>query len=313
MKHLKVPKERASEVIRKVREKGLQARNYGVFNDGTYVYVPLEGEGSIWDSEVVDIEGRPEKRGETPVRVSGSFDAIGTIAVIKARDMEKASAMADSILKGGSGIRSVYMDTGISGEYRLRNLILVAGEENRTSLYRENGVTLKVDLEKVYFSPRLATERMILSKHVAEDEKILDMFCGVGPFSIVIARKQKCNIVALDKNPFAIELLRENIAMNRLAGTVIPVCGDASEYVKSISGMDRVIMNLPENSGSFLSLASGAVRRGGLINYYENLDVTSLEQRMEEIVGMGLEIVSKREVHTLSRTESMYSLELKKT
>ncbi len=301
--------ENAETALREARKRRITMEGYSVFNDGNYVYIPV-GDSDVADFPVVDVEGRRNRRPETPQRTSGSFDVIGEIAIIKARDLDKAHRIASAIMARKGSIKSVYMDTGISGEYRLRNLVLVSGPEMRSTIHRENGVVLKVDLEKVYFSPRLATERLLLSGRVKDGERILDMFCGVGPFAITIARKRSAEIMAVDKNPSAIELLEENIRMNRLKGHITAAACDALSYAGKLSGMDRIIMNLPESSGEFLGAAIGAARKGGVINYYENLEVGNLGKRMREIMDLGLEIKAKREVHSLSRSERMYSLEL---
>ncbi|MCL4328573.1 MAG: class I SAM-dependent methyltransferase family protein [Candidatus Thermoplasmatota archaeon] len=312
VRHLKVPKSSANSVMASARRHGQRLMDFSVFSEGDFVYIPVKDDAQIEGIESVRTKGKQRESLARPQKVSGSFDAIGSIAIIKTKDRDSALRLAKSILEDNRGIRSVYMDTGISGEYRLRNLLLVSGEENRRAIHRENGVEMIVDLETVYFSPRLATERLLLSKKVKDGEKILDMFCGVGPFSLTIAKYHSCEVSAIDKNPTAIQLLNENIKHNRLIGTIHPILGDAAAVVPGMKGFDRILMNLPESSGDYLQLASSALKEGGLINYYENMKVENLEERMESMREEGFDLVSKRQVHSLSKTEFMFSLELKK-
>lgn len=125
-------------------------------------------------------------------------------------------------------------------------------------------------MEKTFFSPRLATERLRIADLVKDGETIINMFGGVGMFSIVAAKKKKCHVYNIDINPFAAKLCEENIRINKLKGTVESIEGDASDVIEKrlAEKGDRVLMLLPERSDEFLQSATRALKQKGILHYY---------------------------------------------
>ncbi len=99
------------------------------------------------------------------------------------------------------------------------------------------------------------------------------MFVGIGMFSIIAAKKKKCAVYNIDINPDAAKLCEKNIKLNKLAGTVISLQGDAAEIVKAKleNKGDRVLMLLPERSDEFLITAINASKNEGVIHYYSHI------------------------------------------
>ena len=308
MLHVRVEKRKGQETIDKLKNSGLINREYKIINDNEYIYIPVK-ENTL-DFDTVNMDGVPSAKIE-PEKVSFSYDIIGSIAIIKGKSLEEAKYLSD-FLKTRKNIKTVYLDKGISGEFRTRQLVLIYGVPVYSTLYQENGIRLRVDISKAYFSPRLASERLRIAKEVSDGETIVDMFAGTGPFSLLIGKNRECRIMAMDKNPDAIALLKENLKLNRLKGSIIPIVGDSGQLIQSYQNVDRVIMNLPHDAWEFIGMAYKSLKTGGLINYYEISDLTTLESRMESFRDMGLEIVYKRIVHGFSKYQNMYSIEMKK-
>lgn len=204
-----------------------------------------------------------------------SFDVIGDIAVIKIPPelSEREQIIADTILAKMKNVRTVLkQDSPVRGEFRTREVSYVSGEKKFTAIYKENQCLFKVDVSKVYFSPRLSTERKRIASLVKEGERILNMFAGIGSFSIVIAKRVECLIESVDNNPVAYELAIESLKLNkRMKGTVKPILSDALEYTKRHKGsFDRVLMPLPERSWEFLPAAIASLDERGsrMIHYY---------------------------------------------
>ena len=108
------------------------------------------------------------------------------------------------------------------------------------------------------------------------------MFCGIGPFPIVIARNKDVDITAVDINEAAIKYLDENIKLNKLKGNIESYCGDVREVSKGFkSKFNRIIMNLPGLAYSFLDVAIDLIEDDGIINYYEFSD--SYEQGIKRL------------------------------
>lgn len=311
--HLKISKKDAQGILGILRKGTWIDNGSQIQRDPDYVYVPLAradfGDALRgWDWKVVSMVPVQSKAKHLPKLAGGAFDLIGRIAITKIRDEERANSLADSLMETHPNITSVYLDRGITGPYRLRDLELLRGEKNTETEYKENGLIFRLDVSKVYFSPRLATERMFVSKEAREGEHVIDMFAGIGAFSMNIAKVAKASVVAIDSNPDAIRYMRESMALNRLVGTIEPVCGDSSDVVGTLQEADRIIMNLPHDSHRYLETATAKLKKSGILHYYEILDIAGIEERMEEFRNLGLHILKKREVHGYSSTLTMYSL-----
>ncbi|SMD30964.1 class I SAM-dependent methyltransferase [Picrophilus oshimae] len=305
MIHAKVIKKNANSAINHLKDMNIIDKNYRVFSDDCYVYIPLKMRIDSYDC--VDLNGLPARKHDD---FSASYDVIGSIAIIKRKDIDDAIKIADKLIKR-KNIDAVYLDDGISGNFRQHRLRFLAGNELYETIYRENNIKLKVNIKYDYFSPRLATERLRVSNMVSENEFIIDMFAGVGPFSILIASRHNVNIIAIDINCHAISMLNENIKMNKLTGRITGICGDSSRIIENYNNADRIIMNLPHDSFNFIDIAYRHLRKGGTINYYEILDYESLYNRMEFFKNY-FEISSKRIVHGYSKSMNMYAIDLKK-
>ena len=203
----------------------------------------------------------------------GAFDQIGSKIILRIPDslLPKRKLIGEVLLEKVKTAKSIfYQSSPVEGDYRIRQLELLAGEDNTETEYKEHGCRFRVDVEKTFFSPRLATERLRIADLVNDGETIINMFGGVGMFSIVAAKKKKCHVYNIDINPHAAKLCFENIALNKLRGTVESIEGDASDVIeKKLTDVgDRVLMLLPERSDEFLHTAIKTLKQKGILHYY---------------------------------------------
>ncbi|MDE1727091.1 MAG: class I SAM-dependent methyltransferase family protein [Thaumarchaeota archaeon] len=203
----------------------------------------------------------------------GAFDQIGNIIILRIPDslLSKRKTIGEVLLEKVKTAKSIfYQSSPVEGDYRIRQLELLAGEDSTETEYKEHGCRFRVDVEKTFFSPRLATERLRIADLVNDGDVIVNMFGGVGMFSIVAAKKKKCHVYNVDINPYAAKLCSENIALNKLKGTIDSIEGDAADIIeKELSGKgDRVLMLLPERSDEFLDSAIKALKQKGTLHYY---------------------------------------------
>jgi len=210
------------------------------------------------------------------VSLPHAIDFIGDIAVVEIPPELKVHkhVIGEAVLKTHKRVKTVLSKWGaVSGVYRLRPFEVIGGEARTQTVHREYGCVFHVDLEKAYFSPRLSYEHARIASLVREGETIVDMFAGVGPFSVLIAKNHEdVNVYAIDMNPEAYELLKKNLIVNRVIDKVTPVLGDARHIInESLGGVaDRVIMNLPEKAIEYVDVACKALRlEGGMIHYYQ--------------------------------------------
>lgn len=205
--------------------------------------------------------------------VFGAFDQIGNIIILRIPDslLSKRKIIGKVLLEKVKTAKSVfYQSSPVEGDYRIRRLELLAGDDNTVTEYKEHGCRFKVDVEKTFFSPRLSTERLRIANLIQDGETVINMFGGIGMFSIVAAKKKRCHVYNIDINPYAAKLCSENILLNKLKGTVESIEGNTTEIIeKKLSGIgDRILMLLPERSDEFLDSAIRASKEKGVLHYY---------------------------------------------
>lgn len=205
-----------------------------------------------------------------------AFDQIGEIIIVRIPDslLSKKKIIGEALLNDVKIVRSVfYQASAVSGDFRTRDLEILAGEDNTETEYKEFGCRFTVDVENAFFSPRLSTERGRIADLVQDGEIVTNMFAGIGMFSVMAAKKKKCTVFSIDINPVASKLCEVNIGLNKLAGDIISINGDAAEIIKEqlINKSDRTLMLLPERSDEFLESAINATKDGGIIHYYSHI------------------------------------------
>ena len=207
--------------------------------------------------------------------VPRAIDFVGNIAIVEVPPELSAykKELGEALLKAHKQTSTVLAKSGaVEGVYRTRDFEVIAGAEKTSTVYREYGCVYHVDVAKAYFSPRLSSEHNRVASQVKDGETVVDLFAGVGPFAIPIAKKhENVRVYAVDVNPEAVALLKRNVAVNRAERQVVPILGDARQVVREkLSGKaDHVIMNLPETASEFVDVACEALKpKGGIIHYY---------------------------------------------
>jgi tRNA (guanine37-N1)-methyltransferase len=236
---------------------------------------------------------------------------IGHIAIIELRDelVPFGELIGAGVLAICPNASTVMAKVGaVSSDYRTRELRLLAGEDNSVTCYKEHGCTYELDVRTVFFSTRLSHERLRIASQVKPGEIVVDMFAGVGPYSILVARKQPlCTIYAVDANPAAFKFLVSNVLANRVLHSVRPMMGDIREVASSrLSGVaDRLIMNLPGEALSFVDVACSSLsERGGIIHFYsfesaENPHRAASDKLKRQIEASGRKLESISMVRTV--------------
>ena len=282
--HLRVERKRGEEVRKKLMAAGVLDRARKVIRDGDYLLLPVKEEIDLPGTEIVRVAGKGSKMralslsdslkdvlsAEELAMMPRSFDIIGDIAVLEIPEelMSKGKSIGESLLSTFKNIKVVARKkTSVGTEYRTREVEVLAGEPRTETTHKEYGCLYRLDVSNAYFSPRLGTERMRVASQVKEDERVLVMFAGVGPYAILIAKKRKpSEVVAIELNPSAVEYMKENVKLNK--AKVVPVLGDVKTETPKLGRFDRIIMPLPKDAGDFLDVALPTLNKGGVIHYY---------------------------------------------
>ncbi|MDO9518451.1 MAG: class I SAM-dependent methyltransferase family protein [Methanosarcinaceae archaeon] len=312
---MKVPKVQGEPNRRVLIEMELLDSSKKIASNGVDLFLPLVREpndvekDNFGDVEFLEYQFEEHEKAPTLEDLLGfmpHYEVIGDIALIEADDTD-ADRIGEALLKFHPHVNTVLGATSpVVGEFRVREFMLIAGEDKTETIHKEYGCRYAVDLAKAYFTPRLSTERERILSWIKPDDVVVDMFAGVGPYSILIAKKANPKrVVAIDKNPAAVEFLRRNVVLNSVDNVKV-IEGDANVESQRFAGIaDHVIMNLPHNAFDFLDSAVKLTKPGSIIHYYgmtheDDLFDGSigLIEAAAERVGREIEVVERRTVRS---------------
>ena len=312
---LKIPTQFGNEVVSFLREQNLLHPKLKILKEGQYLLIPLINQpldvthlenhykallistadlttDTLFQEKrtpmnLLEVLSKKVPPGILPL-IPRSFDVLGSIAIVELNREEQnklnpyKELIGQSILQTHPNIKSVFEKAGdISGTFRTRNLHLLAGEATTQTLYKENDCQFHVDVEKTFFTPRLVFERNRIAHYNHSDFNskgfLWDMFCGVGPFFIQIAKvTPSVQILATDINPHAIKLAQKNMYINKISSTITCIQADIRDFhLESPSErfhnrISRIIMNLPEQSLDFLQYLPRFLHpEGALLHIYQ--------------------------------------------
>lgn len=256
--------------------------------------------------------------------VNRSFEVVGDIAITEISDdlVKYEKYIGEAILKINSHIKVVLKKVGIhEGEFRTQGMQYIAGENRKETVYLENGVQLKLNPEEVYFSSKLGTERMELSKNVKENTNVLVMFSGCGPYTFNILRRQPdiSKIDSIEINPVGHELALENLELNKNLlkkskefKKIVEELKEKGEYInekeivsklnkekirffqgdvrevveKELQGelYDEIFMPLPKDAELFLDVAFKVANKNCIVHMYDFLHENEFPNLSEDAV-----------------------------
>jgi len=255
-----------------------------------------------------------------------AYDVLGSVAVVRfPSDFRKSDRKkwAERLLRKNKSIKTILEKKGkIKGRLRKISTSYVAGERTKEVLYRENDCVFRFNLDKTYFSPRLSNERKEIAGKIKKGEKVLVMFAGVAPFSIVLARKSKAGLVFSNEiNREANKYAEMNIELNKVKNKVFLLPGDIKKVAEKISKsttipttfhqagivnnkiitsniinlkkssndkkipqkFDVIVMPRPQLKETFLKQAFELSKKGTRIYYYDFCKITEKDLIVEKI------------------------------
>ena len=284
---VKAKKQDAEKVKQDLIARKVLAKGYRPDTDKDYIYFPIKENIDIYKTE--DREVQPTNKIKIDL---SSYDQVGDIVIVH----EEVSKESAEKLLQHKNVKVVLRKKGIhQGEFRTQDLEFLAGEKRKETIYKENGITMKVNVENSYFSPRLSTERKRIAELVKDNEKVLVLFSGIAPYPLVIAKLANPQlIVAVEKNPkahkYALENCKKykNIELHNL---------DAKDFTHK-ERFDRIIMPLPMKASDYLTLAASLLKKGGIIHMYdftkeEDIPESSTKKVKEKLVNAKILNITK--------------------
>jgi tRNA (guanine37-N1)-methyltransferase len=218
-----------------------------------------------------------------------SFDVVGDIMIFAEFPKQlskKEKKIGNAILENYHNIKTILKKTKkYSGKYRTPTLKIVAGERRKETVCKENNVLIKLNVEKVYFSPRMATERKRVADLVKPNESVLVMFSGSGVYPLVIAKNSKCKeAYGVEINPAGHKYALENVKKNKLENKVFMYKGDAMKIVPKLKKkFDRILMPLPKDAERYLEVALKHAKKGAIVHFYDFLQEDESYKAVDKI------------------------------
>ncbi|MEM4230588.1 MAG: methyltransferase domain-containing protein [Candidatus Pacearchaeota archaeon] len=220
-----------------------------------------------------------------------SFDIIGSIAIVKFPDgtnQKEKKDTAKKILKDIKHVKTVVEKTErIKGRLRTMKTKFLAGVKTKETIHKENKCFFKINIDKCYFSSRQANERLEIAHEVKQNDKVLVMFSGVAPYSIVIAKIAKPKkVTSIELGRECCKFAKENVKLNKLDNVEI-VQGDVKRIIPKLARkkikFDKIVMPRPQLKDSFLHEAFLVSKKGTIIYYYDySQDVLELIEKIEK-------------------------------
>jgi len=208
------------------------------------------------------------------------FQSLGHIMILKLNQklLDKKILIAETSLVMFPKMKSVYINLGkVSGTFREpENIQFLLGEDNPIVTHREHGIIYRFDFTKIMFSQGNLNERKYLATLVKENEVVVDMFAGIGYFSLPIGKHSAPKrIYSVELNPLSYDFLVQNIKLNHLEELITPILGDCKEEVVKLSKSgvkaDRVIMGIFPAPKESIKDALTLVKETGTIFHYEGI------------------------------------------
>ncbi|MBU0469993.1 MAG: class I SAM-dependent methyltransferase family protein [Nanoarchaeota archaeon] len=293
----------AQKVKNFILKKDLLNHDYLPVKELEHIFFPLTKKTKIPNAEVVDTKFNfPQKERPQTIDfllkdkltkteldlIPRSQEIVGNIMILEVPPelKNKEKLIAEAYLKINRNITTVVKKQEMhKGVYRTRKVKILAGKNNKETVHHENGVEIKLHLEKTYFSARSGNERLRISRLVKPNEEILVMFSGAAPYPLVIAKNSPAKIVyGIELNPLAHQFALENVTLNKLEKKVIILLGDVRKIAPTIKKkFNRVVMPLPKTGEEFLDVSLEKAKKGAFIHLYAFLDEKEIDDYAKKV------------------------------
>ena len=281
---LRVERRKADETLRTLLALGLLDRGKGIQRGKVWIDFPITGRpppemGEVIEGEMERLEEQipPYERAVTSADIPpelkrflpDKWERLGKVLVLKlpTRLQEHRTEIARAYA-GALEVETVLQDlSGSKGVLREPTTELLLGTRTET-VHIENYVRYSFDAARIMFSSGNMAERIRMGKTVRTGETVVDMFAGIGYFTLQMAVHGKPKAVfACELNPVSYQYLVKNIRLNKVGRVVTPLEGDCGSVAPE-GVADRVVMG-HFDSVEFLPKALKVLKpEGGILHVH---------------------------------------------
>jgi len=331
----RLPSEEAGPIIRKLMSLEYVDLHAKIGKDSDYRYIPIlpehlddvrqmgletvEGDAHTLDrrspqEKIHDIlSSYDELSGIVPEK----WEYVGDIVIVRMDPRcEQYKELIGRTYAEVLGAKTVCADVrGVSGEFRQPSMEIIYGTETE-SVRLENGIRYGFDVTKVMFASGNTDERMRMRKLDCTGETVVDMFAGIGYFTLPLAKYSGARrVFACEKNPESYRFLCRNIIDNELEDKVIPILSDNRNLAGKVFA-DRILMGYVQTTSEFVPKALTMIRPDGIIHYHDTFYVSEYEDRIRSIFDDacgpdGYEIERIHEVKSYAPSVSHYVADIR--
>jgi len=246
-------------------------------------------------------------------KLPSGFQRIGDIIILNLVDdlVKYEKEIGEAVLDLNPNVCSVCRKTGIiTGKFREPQISVIAGSDDTVTTHIESGCKYRFDIRKVMFAKGNVVERTRIAKQVKDGEVIVDMFAGLGYFSVpigVLSKPEK--VYSIELNPVSYGFLCENLKINHIHN-IEAINGDCREEVDKLVSegvkADRVLMGYLPPPKEFLDWVFKIIKKGGVLHYEDIVRVEKEEEDFERVkkdivevaekFGFGVELLLARKV-----------------
>ena len=239
------------------------------------------------------------------IKIMKGYEQLGDIIILSIpKEYQELKDFIGKCFYDSFECQAVLEKGSVSGEFRVPRYNKIIGD-GFVTIHKENGILYKIDLSKVMFSSGNIAERIRMGHVSSPNEIVIDMFSGIGYFTLPLAKYGESRIWALEKNPDSFNLLVENIHLNKLLERVTPKNTDCLDFSPDFKA-DRIIMGYFSDDEKFLLKALDMINDGGVIHYHNTIPEKtepSFKKNIESILsqkGKNLEPLYYRKIKKYS-------------
>ncbi|MFL2979868.1 MAG: methyltransferase [Candidatus Thalassarchaeaceae archaeon] len=211
-----------------------------------------------------------------PSEIPRKWERFSDIAILPSgsfRDEDWGDVVGPDLWKAvahGLNVERLGVMGEVTGRIRKSGVKMLLGDDDWV-VRRENGVDYGYHVTKCMFSAGNVNERRRMGEIVRRGEVIVDLFAGIGYYSLpILVHSEVEHVHCCEWNNDAVESLEWSLERNNVSSLCTVHRGDNRETSKSIGKVaDRIIMGLLPTSERSFEAAMGVLSdSGGVIHVH---------------------------------------------